>query len=269
MPPDKARAEGLTSTITFCRGNLAPEGSVVKSTAIDPSVIDADGVFRMTGPARIFHRESDAMEAIKAGRIHEGDIMVLTCAGPMGSGMEEIYQITSALKFLSFGKEVAVITDARFSGVSTGACIGHVGPEALAGGPIGKVRESDSIQIIIDRNTLEGTIDLVGEKDSAESGPEVGERLLEARGTPDYLSPPSRSTRRHPALGCVAGGERGRLGWMCFRRGRDCRSASSVGRLAASYVFEFRPLKRHLIKAGYPVVLFMLIDDRAASLRQA
>ena len=209
MPPDKARAEGLTSTITFCRGNLAPEGSVVKSTAIDPSVIDADGVFRMTGPARIFHRESDAMEAIKAGRIHEGDIMVLTCAGPMGSGMEEIYQITSALKFLSFGKQVAVITDARFSGVSTGACIGHVGPEALAGGPIGKVRENDSIQIIIDRITLEGTIDLVGEKDSAESGPDVGEHLLEARSTPDNLSPHPdlpEDTRLWAALQAVSGG---------------------------------------------------------------
>lgn len=209
MPPDKARSEGLTSTITFCRGNLAPAGSVVKSTAIDPSVIDADGVFRMTGPARIFYREADAMEAIKSGRIHEGDIIVLTCAGPMGSGMEEIYQITSALKHLSFGKKVAVITDARFSGVSTGACIGHVGPEALAGGPIGKVRESDSIQIFIDRNTLEGTIDLVGEKDSAASGPEAGARLLEARSTSGDLSPHPdlpEDTRLWAALQAVSGG---------------------------------------------------------------
>ena len=212
MPPDKAHAEGLTSTITFCRGNLAPEGSVVKSTAIDPSVIDADGVFRMTGPARIFHREADAMEAIKAGRIHEGDIIVLICAGPMGSGMEEIYQITSALKHLSFGKQVAVITDARFSGVSTGACIGHVGPEALAGGPIGKVRESDSIQIIIDRNTLEGTIDLVGEKDSATSGPDAGARLLEARNTPGNLSAHPHlpeDTRLWAALQAASGGSWG------------------------------------------------------------
>ena len=171
MPPDKARAEGLTSTITFCRGNLAPEGSVVKSTSIDPSVVDNDGVFRMTGPARVFRRESEAMEAIKAGRINKGDIVVLMCAGPMGSGMEEVYQITSALKHLPFGKHVAVITDARFSGVSTGACVGHVGPEALAGGPIGKVREGDQIQIVIDRKTLEGSINLVGGEGL---GPEEG-----------------------------------------------------------------------------------------------
>ena len=77
--------------------------------------------------------------------------------------MEEIYQITSALKHLRFGKHVAVLTDARFSGVSTGACIGHVGPEALAGGPIGKVRDGDRIRIVVDRNRIEGTIDLVGE----------------------------------------------------------------------------------------------------------
>jgi dihydroxyacid dehydratase/phosphogluconate dehydratase len=77
--------------------------------------------------------------------------------------MEETYQITSALKHLKWGREVAVITDARFSGVSTGACIGHVGPEALAGGPIGKVRDGDLIQIIVDRNKLTGSVDLVGE----------------------------------------------------------------------------------------------------------
>ena len=89
-------------------------------------------------------------------------MLVLIGRGPMGAGMEEIYQITSALKHLSFGKQVAVITDARFSGVSTGACIGHVGPEALAGGPIGKVRDGDLIRIVVDRVSLEGTIDLVG-----------------------------------------------------------------------------------------------------------
>src|SRR4029077_19079353 len=89
--------------------------------------------------------------------------LVLICRGPMGSGMEEIYQITSALKHLSFGKQIAVLTDARFSGVSTGACIGHIGPEALAGGPIGKVRDGDRIQIVIDRNWLDGSIDLIGE----------------------------------------------------------------------------------------------------------
>ncbi len=90
-------------------------------------------------------------------------MIVLAARGPMGSGMEETYQVTSALRYLEWGREVAVITDARFSGVSTGACIGHVGPEALAGGPIGKVLEGDRIRIVIDRNNLEGTIDLVGD----------------------------------------------------------------------------------------------------------
>jgi dihydroxyacid dehydratase/phosphogluconate dehydratase len=84
--------------------------------------------------------------------------------------MEETYQLTSALKHLEYGKHVALITDARFSGVSTGACIGHVGPEALAGGPIGKVRDGDLIRIVIDRNRLEGSVDLVDDADNADAG---------------------------------------------------------------------------------------------------
>jgi dihydroxyacid dehydratase/phosphogluconate dehydratase len=135
MAPERARERGLTSTVTFPRGNLAPEGAVIKSTAIDPRVVDADGVYRKTGPARVFLRERDAVAAIKSqgeDRIRPGDVMVLICRGPMGAGMEEIYQITSALKHLPFGREVAVVTDARFSGVSTGACIGHVCHEAMS-----------------------------------------------------------------------------------------------------------------------------------------
>src|SRR5215468_2750855 len=183
MDPDRARAKGLTSTVTFPRGNLAPEGSVIKSTAIDASVVDADGVYRKTGPARVFVREKDAITAIKSKAdrgIKPGDVLVLICRGPLGAGMEEIYQITAALRHLSFGKHVAVITDARFSGVSTGACIGHVGPEALAGGPIGLVRDGDTIRIVVDRNRLEGSIDLVGEGGRVVS-PEEGARLLAAR----------------------------------------------------------------------------------------
>ena len=192
MDPETARSRGLTSTITFCRGNLAPGGSVVKSTSIDPSVVDPDGVYRKRGPARVFLRESEAIEAIKAGRIEPGDVMVLICCGPMGSGMEEIYQITAALKYLRLGKEIAVITDARFSGVSTGACIGHVSPEALAGGPIGKLREGDQIQIVIDRNKLEGSIDLVG-RDGKIFGPLEGVQILAA-------SPPRNDLSPHPDL---------------------------------------------------------------------
>jgi putative YjhG/YagF family dehydratase len=167
LAPAKARKRGLTSTVCFPSGNLAPEGAVVKATAIDPSVVDADGVYRKRGPAKVFLAEKDAIAAIKEDRIKDGDVLVLICRGPLGSGMEETYQITSALKHLPFGKHVAVITDARFSGVSTGACVGHVSPEALAKGPIGKLRDGDLIEIVIDRNRLEGTVNFVG--DSAEN----------------------------------------------------------------------------------------------------
>ena len=170
LSPSRAREKGLTSTVTFPIGNLAPEGSVIKSTAIDPSVVDADGVYRKTGPARVFLTEPDAVAAIKEKRIRAGDVLVLICRGPIGSGMEETYQVTSALKHLSFGKHVAVLTDARFSGVSTGACVGHIGPEALAGGPIGKVLDGDRIRIVVDRNRNEGSIDLVGADDRVDTG---------------------------------------------------------------------------------------------------
>jgi dihydroxyacid dehydratase/phosphogluconate dehydratase len=211
MDPDRARGRGLTSTVTFPQGNLAPEGSVIKSTAIDPSVVDADGVYRKTGRARVFIRERDAIAAIKSrgdDRIKPGDVLVLMCRGPLGAGMEEIYQITAALKHLSFGKHVAVLTDARFSGVSTGACIGHVGPEALAGGPIAKVLDGDMIRIIVDRVRLEGRVDLVGAA-GVTTGPEEGSRLLAARAPrPDLAADPeiSDDTRLWAALQQVGGG---------------------------------------------------------------
>jgi putative YjhG/YagF family dehydratase len=211
MDPDRAQARGLTSTVTFPRGNLAPEGAVIKSTAIDPSVVDADGVYRKTGPARVFTRERDAIAAIK-GRgpapLKAGDVMVLICRGPMGAGMEEIYEITAALRHLSWGKQVAVLTDARFSGVSTGACIGHIGPEALAGGPIGKVVDGDRIRIVVDRNRLEGTIDLVG-KGATDLGPEEGARVLASRAPRADLAPDpdiADDTRLWAALQQVGGG---------------------------------------------------------------
>jgi xylonate dehydratase len=191
MDPARARERGLTSTVTFPRGNLAPEGSVIKSTAIDPTVVDADGVYRKTGPARVFTTERAAIAAIKSQgpeRLKPGDVLVLICRGPLGAGMEEIYQITAALKHLSWGKQVAVITDARFSGVSTGACIGHVGPEALAGGPVGRLLEGDRIRIVVDRNRLEGSVDLVGH-DGREYGSEEGARVLGARAPRPDLAP--------------------------------------------------------------------------------
>jgi putative YjhG/YagF family dehydratase len=195
MSPEAARKRGLTSTVTFPRGNLCPEGSVIKSTAIDPSLVGAEGVYRKVGPAKVFTRERDAIAAIKGEgprRVVPGDVLVLCCRGPMGSGMEETYQVTSALKYLSWGKQVAVITDARFSGVSTGACVGHVSPEALAGGPIGKLRDGDRVRIVIDRNRLEGTIDLVGDE-AGVYGPEWGTAELLRR-------PPRQDLAPDPAL---------------------------------------------------------------------
>jgi putative YjhG/YagF family dehydratase len=211
MSPERAHKAGLTSTVTFPRGNLAPEGSVIKSTAIDPSVVDTDGVYRKTGPARIFTRERDAIAAIKSQgpeRVRAGDVLVLICRGPLGAGMEEIYQITAALKHLSWGKEVAVLTDARFSGVSTGACVGHVGPEALAGGPIGRLVEGDLVRIVVDRNRLEGSVDLVGHGEKS-FGPEEGTRVLAGRPPRPDLAPDANlpdDTRLWAVLQQVGGG---------------------------------------------------------------
>jgi putative YjhG/YagF family dehydratase len=210
MPPDRAAAAGLTSTVSFVRGNLAPEGAIVKSTAIDPSTVDADGVYRLTGRARVFTTERAAIAAIKsqgADRIAAGTVMVLAGRGPMGAGMEETYQVTSALKYLDVGKTVALITDARFSGVSTGPCIGHVGPEALAGGPIGRLRDGDLVRVVIDRNALEGTIDLVREDANGQLVPDS--ETLARRPVRDDLAPDAAlpaDTRLWAALQQASGG---------------------------------------------------------------
>ena len=191
MTPAQSATRGLARTTTFPVGNLAPEGSLIKSTAIAPDVVDDDNVYRKVGPACVFVSEAGAIAAIKSDgddRIQPGDVIVLICQGPLGAGMQEIYQITSALKHLSFGKEVAVITDGRFSGVSTGACVGHVGPEALAGGPIGKVRDGDVIEIVIDRNQLTGSVNLVGTKGQPLNA-DQGQQLLDGREPRPDLAP--------------------------------------------------------------------------------
>jgi xylonate dehydratase len=211
MSPARARERGLTSTVCFPRGNLAPEGSVIKSTAIDPRVVDADGVYRKTGRARVFTREADAIAAIKgrgAAPLQPGDVLVLICRGPSGAGMEETYQITSALKHLAWGREVAVLTDARFSGVSTGACIGHVGPEALAGGPIGKVRDGDRIRITVDRVQLAGAVDWIGDFDN-EYPLDEATRILNARAPREDLRADAQlpdDTRLWAAMQQISGG---------------------------------------------------------------
>lgn len=212
MSPEGASSKNLSSTVTFPMGNIAPEGSVIKSTAIDPSVVDDDNVYRKLGPARVFRSERSAMAAIKSRdddhKIKAGDIMVVTCGGPLGTGMEEVYQLTAALKHLSYGKQVALITDARFSGVSTGACIGHVGPEALAGGPIGRVQDGDMIEINVDRKNLSGSLNLVGINDEIK-GSDWGTIELETRSEPSDLAPHPQlpdDTRLWAALQSASGG---------------------------------------------------------------
>ena len=192
MAPDRARSKGMTATVCFPVGNLAPEGSVIKSTSIDPKLIDENNVYRHEGPARVYCTETAAIAAIKRGEVGHGDVVVLICGGPAGAGMQEIYQVTSALKNLPFCSHVAVLTDARFSGVSTGACVGHISPEALAGGPIGRVLEGDLIEIVVDRNALHATVDLVGIGEERFSADE-GARRLDARLPRADLAP-------HPAL---------------------------------------------------------------------
>ncbi len=211
MPPAKARSRGLTSTVCFPTGNLCPQGSVIKATAIDPSVVDPDGVYRKTGTARVFTTEREAIAAIKGNHprpIQPGEVIVLIGRGPLGCGMEETYQVTSALRYLPWGKQVALVTDARFSGVSTGACIGHVGPEALAGGPISKVRDGDQIQIVVDRINLTGSVDMIGVAGRTVSK-EEGEAILAQRNPhPDLRPDPNLpdDTRLWAALQSLSGG---------------------------------------------------------------
>jgi putative YjhG/YagF family dehydratase len=192
LSPDRARERGLTPTVCFPVGNLAPEGSVIKCTSIDPSLIDAANCYRHEGPAKVFVTETAAIAAIKRGEIGHGDVLVVMCGGPLGAGMQEIYQITSALKALPFCRHVAVLTDARFSGVSTGACIGHISPEALAGGPLGRVLDGDWIEIVVDRSALKASVNLVGEGEHRFNAEEGTRRLALRNPRPD-LAP-------HPAL---------------------------------------------------------------------
>ena len=195
MSADAARRNGLASTVVFPVGNVAPEGSVIKATAIAPSAVGPDDVYRHRGPARVFVSERDAIAAIKGlgvVPIVSNDVIVLIGAGPLGTGMEETYQLTSALKYIPWGETVAIVTDARFSGVSTGACIGHVGPEALAGGPIGKLADGDVIEIVIDRRDLSGRVNLVA-SGGQDLDPAQAAQLLASR-------PPHPALRAHPDL---------------------------------------------------------------------
>ncbi len=212
MAPEAAHRRGLTSTTVFPLGNLAPQGSVIKATAIDASVVDADGVYRHRGPARVFTDEPAAIRAVKgtggATPVRPGDVIVLIGTGPSGTGMQETAQITTALRYLPWGKDVALVTDGRFSGFSSGACIGHIGPEALADGPIGRVRDGDLIDIVIDRTTLTGTLDMVG-AGGVPLAPDACAALLAGRPRHDGLAAHERlpgDTRLWAALQRASGG---------------------------------------------------------------
>ncbi|MEA2700341.1 MAG: xylonate dehydratase [Myxococcales bacterium] len=211
MSPEGARRAGMTSTITFVRGNLAPDGAVIKSTAIARTALDSEGVFRLIGRARVFLTEQAAIAAIKStgpDAIQSGDVVVLCCRGPLGAGMEESYQVTAALKYLPHADRVALITDARFSGVSTGPCIGHVSPEALAGGPLGKLRDGDRIRVVVDTRGLQGTVDLVraagGETTFVPDDEELRRRAPREDLAPDQHLP--ADTRLWAALQAASGG---------------------------------------------------------------
>ena len=209
--PNGARAKGLTSTVCFPMGNIAPEGSVIKATSIDAKRVDADGTFRHTGRAKVYTSEKDAIAAVKGQsdrNVEAGDIIVLICRGPMGSGMEETYQITSALKHTPWGNQVSLITDARFSGVSTGACIGHVGPEALAGGPIGKIVDGDWIQITVDRVNLDASVTFLGSGETPGTEADGDRELAERPVRTDLKADPNLpdDTRLWAALQNASGG---------------------------------------------------------------
>ena len=208
LSPAAARARGLRGTMAFVRGSLAPEGAVVKATAIDPQVLDADGVYRHAGPARVFASEKAAMAAIKAEAIRAGDVLVLAGIGPLGTGMEETYQVTGAIKRLPHGSRVAILTDARFSGVSTGACIGHVAPEGLAGGPIGKLVDGDRIGITIDPAAATGLVELIGHGARELTPAEAATELAGRPTRPDLAADPQlpEDTRLWAALQQASGG---------------------------------------------------------------
>ncbi|HUF63199.1 MAG TPA: YjhG/YagF family D-xylonate dehydratase [Verrucomicrobiales bacterium] len=204
LSPERARERGITSTVAFPGGNLAPEGALIKSTAIDPALLDADGVYLHEGPARVFSSEAEAIAALKTrgdDRVREGDVVVLIGLGPLGCGMPETYQVTSALRYLPYGGKVSLVTDGRFSGVSTGACLGHVSPEAFAGGPIGRLRDGDRIRIRIDCRNMEGSVDFLGDAGELEERP-VNPGLRQPAGLPD-------DTRLWAALQHLSGGSWG------------------------------------------------------------
>jgi putative YjhG/YagF family dehydratase len=214
LSPSRARSAGMSGTLIFPTGNLAPQGSVVKSSALDQSMWIND-VYERTCRARVFVSEEAAVAALRdsepSTRLLAGDVMVLLGRGPCAAGMPETAQITIALKYTKALQNIALLTDGRFSGLSSGPCIGHIGPEALAGGPIGKVLDGDWIRIKLDRVRLAGSIDLVGDAtmDAAAGSTAIGARLLASRSVRADLRQDSNlppATRLWAALQQAGGG---------------------------------------------------------------
>src|SRR5690606_3139575 len=151
-----------TGGLTILQGSLAPEGAVVKTAGFDASVFE--------GPARVFERERAAMDALTRGEIQAGDVIVIRYEGPKGGpGMREMLAITGAIKGAGLGKDVLLLTDGRFSGGTTGLCIGHIAPEAVDAGPIAFVRDGDLIRVDIAARSLELLVE-EAELDSRRSG---------------------------------------------------------------------------------------------------
>jgi dihydroxy-acid dehydratase len=141
-----------TGGIAVLQGSLAPEGAVVKSAGFDAEVWE--------GPARVFDGEKGAMDAVAEGTLKPGDVIVIRWEGPKGGpGMREMLAVTGAIKGAGLGKDVLLLTDGRFSGGTTGLCIGHVAPEAANGGPIGLVRDGDVIKIDLAAKTIDVLLD--------------------------------------------------------------------------------------------------------------
>ncbi|MBP9837832.1 MAG: YjhG/YagF family D-xylonate dehydratase [Proteobacteria bacterium] len=185
MTPAQSAEKKFARTLIFPTGNISPQGSVVKCSAID-SAVCPDNIYHHRGKVRVFVNEDEAISAAKStgeNALQPGDIIVLLCRGPLAAGMPETAQITMALKYTKALKHVALITDGRFSGFSSGPCIGHVGPEALAGGPVGKLEDGDIVEIHLDRNKMQGSINLLGSSKCEEKNLSIenGNQLLAKR----------------------------------------------------------------------------------------
>ncbi|HYJ48703.1 MAG TPA: dihydroxy-acid dehydratase, partial [Microbacterium sp.] len=181
-----------TGGLTILRGSLAPEGAVVKTAGFDAATFE--------GPARVFERERAAMGALTAGEIKHGDVVVIRYEGPKGGpGMREMLAITAAIKGAGLGKDVLLLTDGRFSGGTTGLCIGHIAPEAVDAGPIAFVRDGDLIRVDIAARTLDLLVD-----DAELASRRSGWESLPPRYTRGVLAKYSRLVRS-AAEGAVTG----------------------------------------------------------------